>query len=579
MELATPLLKDFVVFLVAAGIIVPLFHRARIGAVLGFLVIGTLVGPYGFGRLGETYPWLEWITISDGVLAKFLADLGIMFLLFLVGLELSLSRLWTMRRYVLGAGGLQFAVSAAAIGFLVALAGVDTEGAIVLGLCLAMSSTAVALQLLEEQNRSGSATGRLAVAILLFQDLMVAPVLFGVQALGQEGNSIAGGLGGALLSAAFALGVIAFAGHFMMRPLLRLAAQTGSREFLLAITLLIVIVAATVTGAAGLSTALGAFLAGLLLSDTEYRHEIEIDVAPVKGLLLGLFFITVGMSVDLLAAWARIHLILAAVAILLAVKAIVLYAVARFMGVSRAVAGDVALLLPQGSEFAFIVVGLAAYTKIIPLETSQFVTVVVGLSMLLSPLCAGLGRRLGNTLREKDFGHHAAAEASDGFADHVVIGGYGRFGRTLGRLLSAEGIGYVVLDTDGELVAQHRKATRNIYLGDASRPELLRQVGVGRARAFVITVDSPKAAQRMVIAARNINAEVPVFARALDPDHAVQMLRFGAVDAIPEAVEASLQLGARLLESLGLPEEVIEHRIGLAREAELKQMKEQKEEA
>jgi CPA2 family monovalent cation:H+ antiporter-2 len=242
------------------------------------------------------------------------------------------------------------------------------------------------------------------------------------------------------------------------------------------------------------------------------------------------------------------------------------------------VAADVALLLPQASEFAFIVVGLAAYTKIIPLEVSQFVTVVVGLSMLLSPPCALLGRRIAETLRAKDFGHHAPAETGDEFADHVVIGGYGRFGQTLGRLLAAEGIGYVVLDTDGELVSRHHKATKNIYLGDASRPELLKQVGVGRARAFVVTVDSPKAAQRMVIAARNINAEVPVFARALDPEHAVQMLRYGAVGVIPEAVEASLQLGARLLETLGLPEEVIERSIGHAREQELKRMKEQKQE-
>jgi CPA2 family monovalent cation:H+ antiporter-2 len=572
LEHATPLLKDFVVFLAAAGIIVPLFHRARIGAVLGFLLIGTLVGPHGFGRLAETYPWLYWVTISDGVLAKFLAELGVMFLLFLVGLELSVARLWTMRRTVLGAGGLQFALSAAAIGFLVSLAGVSADGAIVLGLCLAMSSTAIALQLLDEQGRSGSATGRLAISILLFQDLMVAPVLFGTQALGREGTTIAAGLSSALLYAALAVGVIVVAGYYLMRPFLRLAAHTGSREFLLAITLLIVIGAATVTGRAGLSTALGAFLAGLLLSETEYRHQIEIDLAPVKGLLLGLFFITVGMSVDLLAAWRQMHLILVAVAVLLLVKAIVLYGVTRLLGIARSIAGDVSLLLPQAGEFAFIVIGLASFTKVIAPDVAQFATVVVGLSMLVTPVTAILGRRLGHRLQQEEFSEHTPGADARAFADHVVIGGYGRFGQTLGRMLAAEGVDFVALDTNGDLVADRRKTDKHIYLGDASRPELLDHLGGSRARAFVVTVNVPKAAERMVAAARRINADAPVFARAADPSHAVRMLRLGAVGVTPEAVEATLQLGARLLESLGLPDEAVERCVELARADELSRL-------
>jgi CPA2 family monovalent cation:H+ antiporter-2 len=572
LEHATPLLKDFVVFLAAAGIIVPLFHRARIGAVLGFLLIGTLVGPHGFGRLAETYPWLYWVTISDGVLAKFLADLGVMFLLFLVGLELSVARLWTMRHTVLGAGGLQFALSAAAIGLLVSVAGVSAAGAIVLGLGLAMSSTAIALQLLDEQGRSGSATGRLAISILLFQDLMVAPVLFGTQALGREGTTIAGGLSSALLYAAFAVGVIVVAGYYLMRPLLRLAAHTGSREFLLAITLLIVIGAATVTGRAGLSTALGAFLAGLLLSETEYRHQIEIDLAPVKGLLLGLFFITVGMSVDLLAVWRQMHLILIAVAVLLLVKAIVLYGVTRLLGIARSIAGDVSLLLPQAGEFAFIVIGLASFTEVIASDVAQFATVVVGLSMLVTPVTAILGRRLGHRLQQQEFSEHTPSASGRAFADHVVIGGYGRFGQTLGRMLAAEGVDFVALDTNGELVADRRKTDKHIYLGDASRPELLKHLGASRARAFVVTVNAPKAAERMVAAARRINADAPVFARAADPSHAVRMLRLGAVGVTPEAVEASLQLGARLLESLGLPDEAVERCVELARADELSRL-------
>jgi CPA2 family monovalent cation:H+ antiporter-2 len=574
-EHATPLLKDLVVFLVAAGIIVPLFHRARLGAVLGFLLIGTLVGPHGLGRLIDAHPWLMWVTISDSVLAKFLAELGVMFLLFLIGLEMSVARLWTMRRYVLGIGGLQFAGSAAAIGIAVALAGVPPAGAIVLGLCLAMSSTAVVLQLLEEQGRSGSPAGRVAIAVLLFQDLMVAPVLFGTQALGREGASIALGLGSALLYAAFAVGIILVAGYYLIRPLLRLAARTGSREFILAISLLLVIVAATTTHHAGLSTALGAFLAGLLLSETEYRHEVEIDVAPVKGLLLGVFFITVGMSVDLLAAWQKIHLIMVAVVALLAAKALMAYGAARVLGVARSVAAEVALLIPQAGEFAFIVVGLAVATEVLPGNVGQFVIVVVGLTMLVTPFAALAGRRLGDTLQQREFRERMPDAGAEGLKDHVVIGGYGRIGQTLGRMLQAENLPFVALDTNSELVTHLHGSGERVFLGDAARIELLRRVGAKDARAFVVTMNAPKAAERMAVAARRINPDAPVFARAADPAHAVRLLRLGAVGVVPEAVEASVQLGARLLEALGLPDEAVEHRVDRAREEELKRLTEE----
>jgi CPA2 family monovalent cation:H+ antiporter-2 len=414
-----------------------------------------------------------------------------------------------------------------------------------------------------------------AIAVLLFQDLMVAPVLFGTQALGREGASIALGLGSALLYAAFALAVILVAGYYLMRPLLRLAARTGSREFILAISLLLVIVAATTTHYAGLSTALGAFLAGLLLSETEYRHEVEIDVAPVKGLLLGVFFITVGMSVDLLAAWQQIHLILVAVAGLLAAKALMAYGAARALGVARPVAGEVALLLPQAGEFAFIVVGLAVATEVLPGSVGQFVIVVVGLTMLITPLGALAGRKLGDTLQQREFRDRMPDASTEDLKDHVVIGGYGRIGQTLGRMLQAENLPFVALDTDSERVTKLHGSGERVFLGDAARIELLRRVGAKDARAFVVTMNAPKAAERMAVAARRINSDAPVFARAADPAHAARLLRLGAVGVVPEAVEASVQLGARLLEALGLPDEAVEHRVERAREEELKRLTEE----
>ena len=453
MEHAAVPLKNLIVFLVAAGVVLPLFHRARIGAVLGFLLIGVLIGRHGLGGLVESHPWLYWVTITDQAMGAFLADLGVVFLLFLVGLELSVSRLWSLRRLVLGVGGLQFAFSTAAIGLCAALAGVSPAGSVVLGLCLAMSSTAIVMQLLEEQGRTASPVGRVAISILLFQDLMVAPVLFGTQALAR-GGAIAVELGTALLQAAAIVGGIVVLGRYLLRPLLRLAAQTGSRETLIAITMLIVIGSSWLTGHFGLSTALGAFLAGLLIAETEYSHQVEVDLAPLKGLLLGVFFITVGMAIDVLAAWRQIHVILAALIVLLAVKASVLYGAARALGVPRSVAGEVAILLPQGGEFAFIVIGLAVISKVIEPGTAQIAAVVAGLSMMVTPLCAMCAQRLGARLQQGELRHHVPGDSEAELADHVVIGGFGRVGQTLARLLDAENVPYVAFDTDGELVSE-----------------------------------------------------------------------------------------------------------------------------
>src|SRR5262245_34453954 len=346
-------LKDVLVFLVAAGLIAPLFHRARVSAVLGFLLIGVAVGPYGFGQLAGDYPWLRYLTIEDRARAEPFAELGVLFLLFLIGLELSLARLWAMRRYVAGIGDLQFVFSALAIGAGLAAFGADANSAIVLGLCLAMSSTAIVMQLLEEQGRSTAPVGRVALAVLLFQDLMVAPVLFGVEILGRGGPNVALSLASALLQGAVVVVVIIVAGRYVLRPIFRSVARTGSRDLIMAITLFLVLAVAAATGFAGLSTALGAFLAGLLLSETEYRHQVEIDLAPFKGLLIGLFFITVGMAIDVRVVWANIGLVLAAVVALLVIKSVILFGASRVLGVNAAVSAEVAILLAQGGEFAF----------------------------------------------------------------------------------------------------------------------------------------------------------------------------------------------------------------------------------
>ncbi|HEX2512649.1 MAG TPA: cation:proton antiporter [Xanthobacteraceae bacterium] len=562
-------LKDFVVFLVAASLVVPLFHRARIGAVLGFLLVGLVVGPHGLGRLLAEYPWIRYLTIEDRSRVEPFAELGIVFLLFLIGIELSIGRLWTLRRLVLGIGSAQFFLSAVLIGSAIAATGFGTATATVLGLCLAMSSTAIVIQLLEEQGRSGSPVGRIAISVLLFQDLMVPLVLFVTGLLGRGGGGVALTLGTALLQAAIAVIAIGTIGYYLVRPLFRFAAQAGGREFILAITLLIVIGMAGVTGYFGLSSALGAFLAGLLLAETEYRHQVEIDLAPVKGLLLGLFFITVGMTVDLFAAWQQIGLILTAVAVLLLLKATVLYFTCRMFGMPLGSAAEIAILLAQAGEFAFVIIALGGFNGAIPPDLAQTATVIVGLSMMVTPLCAAAARRLGERLRRNDNQWHMPADIAAELTGHVVIGGFGRVGQTIATILEAENIPVVALDTDSEVISEQRRAKRPVYFGDAGRREFLERAGAAKARAFVVTVNAPRAAERMVAAVRQIRSDAPTLARAVSPDHAIRLLRLGAIDVIPDATEASLQLAARLLEALGLPDDAVDHRIEQIREQEL----------
>jgi CPA2 family monovalent cation:H+ antiporter-2 len=572
-------LKDALVFLAAAGVLVPLFHRARVGAVLGFLLVGIAVGPYGLGALTDDFAWLRYLTIEERARAATLAELGVLFLLFLIGLELSAERLWSLRRYVGGIGSLQFLLSALALGAGIAAMGSGAGTAVVLGLCLAMSSTAIVMQLLEEQGRSATPAGRIALAVLLFQDLMVAPVLFGVEVLARGGAHIALSLAGAVLQAAAAVLVIAGVGRYVLQPVFRSAVRTGSRELIMAITLLTVLGVAAATGQAGLSTALGAFLAGLLLSETEYRHQIEIDLAPFKGLLIGLFFMTVGMSVDVRAVWDDIGRILVAVAALLTVKSVILYAVSRALGVSTAVAMEVAILLAQAGEFAFIVIALGASRGLIPDELTHFVAAVVGISMMATPLCATLGLWLGRRTAPTAHAGDVPGGAAEELTDHVVIGGYGRVGQLIARLLIAENVPFVALDTNGELVAAHRKLGHQVYLGDAARAEFLDRVGAPRARAFVVTVNARQAAERMVAAARGQQRpDALVYARARDAEHAIRLLERGAVDVIPEAVEASLQLGGRLLEGLGLSDDAVQRRLDELRAHELARLQQAREE-
>jgi CPA2 family monovalent cation:H+ antiporter-2 len=562
-------LKDVLIFLVAAGIIVPFFQRARMGAVLGFLVVGALVGPHGLRRLEDSHPWLRFLTIDDPARVEPFAELGVIFLLFLIGLEMSRERLWALRRYVLGVGTAQVGLSALAIGLVAELAGVGGSAAIVLGLCLALSSTAIVMQLLIEQRRAATLVGRVALSVLLFQDLMVVPIVFVTGVLGRGTDGIALALASAVAQAVAVVLLIVLAGRFMLRPLLRFTAMTGSRDFIMAITVLIVIIAAVATGLTGLSAALGAFLAGLLLSETELRHHIEIDLEPFKGLLLGLSFMTVGMTVDLSLIAAQAGWIAAAVTGLIVIKAAILFVAGRAFGIATATAAEIALLLAQAGEFALVVVGIARGSELLPAQTASFVVAVAGLSMMVTPVLALVARRLGRRLSRIDQAAHLPGAEVGELEDHVVIGGFGRVGQTVARLLEAENVPFVALEANAARAGEQRQAGHLVYFGDASRRELLESAGAARARAFVVTLDAPGAAERMVEAINAVRPGAPVFARAKDPDHAARLAALGAHGVVPEAVEASLQLAGRLLEALGVPDDAVTERLEIVRREEL----------
>jgi CPA2 family monovalent cation:H+ antiporter-2 len=459
-------------------------------------------------------------------------------------------------------------LSAAAIGLAVAALGAERSAAIVLGLCLALSSTAIVMQVLHEQRRAVSHVGRVSLSVLLFQDLMVVPVLFIVGVLGKGGEGAALALVLALAQAFAAVAVIMVAGRYVARPLLRSAARTGSRDLIMAITLLIVVGISAGTGAAGLSVALGAFLAGLLLSESEYRHHIEIDLEPFKGLLLGLFFVTVGTSVDVAVVVAHAGWIAAAVVGLIVVKAAILYGAARAFGVSKANSAEIALLLAQAGEFAFVVIGLAGASKILSPQLSTAAVAVAGLSMMVTPLLAVMARRAGKRLEPLDHAAHVLDAETAQLEDHVVIGGFGRVGQTVARILENEQVPFIALDPNGALVTEQRKLGRMVYFGDASRREMLERAGAAGARAFVVTLDARGAAEHMVQAIIALRKDAAIFARAKDSAHAARLASLGALGAIPEAVEASLQLAGRLLEGLDVPKDVVEKRLADAREEE-----------
>ncbi|HYD87056.1 MAG TPA: cation:proton antiporter [Vitreimonas sp.] len=555
-------------FLGATCLLIPALRKARISAVMGFLLIGVAMGPQMLGRLATEYPLLSAFDLEEAEPTLLLAELGVVFLLFIIGLEVSFERLWALKRYVLGLGVSQVVVTAGAIGAVALAFGNSPTVSAVLGLAFALSSTALVLQLLRERSQITTSVGRASFSVLLTQDLMVVPILFIVAALGsQSGLFEPDEIGLALLSAVAAIAAIVTAGRLLLRPLFRWVAGANSREVFIAAAFFAAIAMAAATRAAGLSTALGAFLAGMLLAETEFRRQIETDLEPFKDLLLGLFFVTVGMQIDvglLLGEPIRIMLVVAGLFI---VKGLIIAPLARAFGLPWPRAIELAFLLGQAGEFAFVVVAVARTAGAIPEAIADFMLLVTALSIFFTPLVATLGRRLSQ--RVLGSVAHAPPQEAAEERGHVVIAGFGRVGQTLADLLSAQDIGSVGVETDTALVHELQNKGRRVYYGDASNSSVLRSLGAARAAAIVVTINDPKAVNRIVAEARRCWPGIPVYARARDAAHARSLHEAGAALATAETVESALQLGEALLNGIGVPDEVAARIIDGQREAEL----------
>ena len=542
--------KDVVLFLALAGVVAPLFKRLKVSPVLGFLGAGVILGPYGLGRLTADAPWLAMITVEHPAEIAQLAEFGVVFLLFMIGLELSWERLRLMRRLVFGLGALQLGLSVAAIGGLALLADQSAAAALAIGAGLALSSTAIIVPVLVEGRRMHSDAGRAAFAVLLFQDLAVAPILITLGVMG-SGHGLSPRLLWTFAPAALGLLVIVAWGRRVLRPMLKSVARAKSEEMFMAACLLVVIGAGLISALSGLSMALGAFIAGLLLAETEYRHQVEVTIEPFKGLLLGLFFISVGIGLDLSRLAAHPLTILGIAAGLIAAKALVAFVGGKIMGLKTGVALETALPLAAGGEFAFVVLGGAMATGLVPHGFGDSVLVAATLTLFAIPPLGALAARLNRKPASAPALDIAPRTPDD--AAQVLVIGYGRVGRLVGEMLSRHDIPWTAVDRDARLAKGGKREGPQVMFGDASRPEFLTRLGLADARALVVTMDSPEGTEAVVATARSLRPDLTIVARARDARHAKRLYDLGATDAVPETIEASLQLSEAVLVDIGTP--------------------------
>jgi len=548
--------KDAVVVLATAGVVVPFAKSFKVNSIVAFMACGALLGPFGLGGLVSSVPLLSTITVSSAEALAGPAELGVAFLLFVIGLELSFERLMTMRRLVFGLGLGQVALSAGVIGAAAYALGQPAAAALIIGFGVALSSTAMVVELLSAKKRMMSSAGRASFAILLCQDIAVIPLLFLVSVLGAQagGGSLLTGLAQAMVQAAGAIAAIVAIGRLALRPLFRLVATTDSSESFMAATLLTAVGTGMIAAGAGLSMGLGAFIAGLLLAETEYRRAIEVTIEPFKSLLIGVFFLTIGMGVDPAQIAARPFAILGIALGLLAVKSLIVFALARKFRLTSATALETAIMVGPGGEFAFVLLNGAVAAKLLAQEPASLVLAGVSLTMITLPLLARFSRSLALKLAPPiNLPDEAKVlPPADHGARAIVVGG-GRVGRLVGSMLDEHRKPHIIVDSDPALIAAQRRAGRPAFYGDATQPAFLKLCGLDEATALIVTIDNPRAVEQTVRAARALKPDLVIVARARDAAHARHLYELGVNDAVPETIEASLQLSEAALIGLGVP--------------------------
>ena len=546
-EQDTSAIGNALVVLGAAGIVIPAFARFRISPVIGFILVGLLVGPSGLGALAADYPWLRHITIASSEDIALFGEFGIILLLFSIGLELSFRRLWQLRKLVFGIGAAELLLGGAILGTALFLLGDhSTAAAYGLGIALALSSTALVLPIAGTK----SAVGRASFAMLLFEDLAIVPIIFVLGAL----SPIAASNNTELMlttlwEGALVVAILAVAGWFLLPRIFAQAARAKDPELFLAASLLVVIVAALATAAVGLSPIVGALLAGLMIAETEYHGEVEAITAPFKGLALGVFLISVGMGLNLKTIAAQWPELIAAVVGVVLIKSIVTAALLRFSGAARrGTAAEVGLLMASPSETTLIVLATALQAQLISRTTAEFWQLVTAIGLTITPLLARVGHDVARRIEMRS-GDAQEEETPEG---RTVVVGFGRVGRTVAELLREHQRRYVAVDADIDTVAAARRDGFSVRFADVARPGSLDRMGIENADAIVLTMDDPVQQLRMTRQLRQKYPELPIISRARDADHAAALYRAGATDAVPETLESSLQLAEAVLVDLGV---------------------------
>jgi len=537
-------LLDVLIFLAAAVVVVPVFQRFRTSPILGYLAAGVIIGPHAFGLIGDTNA------------AHGLAELGVVFLLFMIGLELSVSRLKTLGSKVFGLGTLQVMLTGGSIAAVAFALGAGRDAAVIIGGGLALSSTAFVLQLLVERGERATGFGLTTFSILLLQDIAIVPLLILVTLLGAEGETILGAFGMAALKGGGAIAVSILFGRYMLRPLFRQIASLNSVELFVATTLLVILGMGWLMSQAGLSMELGALLAGLLLAETEYRHQIEADIRPFRGILLGLFFMTIGMSIDMVFIYGNMATVLLAAIALMVGKTAIITALCRLTGNPFSTSIRVGFALSQGGEFGFVLFGAAAAAGLTSPDLAQILMAVIALSMVATPLMFTAGKIMANRIRShKTQPRNSIESRQEELNGNVLVAGFGRVGQTVAKVLSDAGIPYIALDLDQTRVARGRDKGMSVYYGDANQIQVLQAAGTGQAKLAVITLDDPNTTCRVVSALRGKYADLPILVRARDRQRSHELKQVGATAVISEAAESSLQLGNIALKTLGVDED------------------------